>query len=143
MKQIAATGTRTLYVAFAASSGSGMGWLIGQSPAWTTVGAIMGLGIAAMILVFRVRPIVAVSVGTGAGVGAYVGGTIVGVLCEPQGCAVFEATAATVTGVGALVGIGLVVALATRSFDEFREATEQGRKPPTTGCGTGDDSVSD
>jgi len=141
MNQPASVGSRTLYVAFAAALGAGLGWLVGQSPAWTTVGAIMGLGIAAMVLVLRVRPIVAVSVGTGAGIGAYVGGTIVGVLCEPQGCTAFEVTAATITGIGALVGIGLVVALATRSFDEYREATERGRKPPATGGG--DDSASD
>jgi len=143
MNQSADLGARTLYVALAAAIGAGLGWLIGSSPAWTTVGTIMGLGTAAMILVYRVRPFVAIPVSIGAGIGAYVGGTIVGVLCEPQGCVAFEATAAAVTGLGALVGIGLVVALATRSFDEYREAVEQGRKPPTTGCSTGDGPPSD
>ncbi|MEA2000935.1 MAG: hypothetical protein U9N84_03485 [Actinomycetota bacterium] len=135
--------TRMLYVALAAMIGAGIGWLIGSSPAWTTVGTIMGLGTALMIQVYRVRPFVAITVSIGAGIGAYIGGTIVGVLCEPQGCAAFEATAATITGVGALVGIGLVVALATRSFDEYRDAAEQGRQPPTTGCNTGDGPSSD
>ena len=143
MNQSAALSTRTLYVALAAAIGAGFGWLIGSSPAWTTVGTIMGIGTALMILVYRVRPFVAIPVSIGAGIGAYVGGTIVGVLCEPQGCAAFEATAATVTGVGALVGIGLVVALATRSFDEYRDAIEEGRQPPTTGCNTGDRPPSD
>jgi len=143
MNQSADLGARTFYVALAAAIGAGLGWLIGSSPAWTTVGTIMGLGTAAMILVYRVRPFVAIPVSIGAGIGAYVGGTIVGVLCEPQGCVAFEATAATVTGLGALVGIGLVVALATRSFDEYREAVEQGRKPPTTGCNTGEGPTSD
>ena len=59
-----------------------------------------------------------------------------GVLCEPEGCVAFEAGAAIITGIGALVGIGLVVALATRSFDEYSDAVDRGQKPPATGCST-------
>lgn len=127
--------SRVLPVALATVAGASIGRLVGQDTAWTIVGAVIGLGTVTMIVIVGVRPIVAIPVAVGAGIGAYVGGTIVGVLCEPTGCAAFEAGAATVTGVGALVGIGLVVALATRSFDEYNEAIERDQIPPTTGCG--------
>lgn len=127
----------------AAALGGFAGWLTGQSLGWGVVGAVIGLGVAVLIVVFGIRPIVAVPVGFGAGIGAYLGGTIVGVLCEPKGCPAFQATAATATGLGTLVGIGMVVALATRSFDEYREATDRGANPPTTGCSTGDEPDSD
>jgi hypothetical protein len=99
-----------------------------------TIGAVMGLGIAVMIVIYEVRPLVAAPVGIGAGIGAYLGGTIVGVLCEPAGCPAFETVAATTTGIGALVGIGLVVALATKSFDEFQESRRLGTPPATSSC---------
>lgn len=115
--------------------GGALGWLVESTVAWITIGAVVGFGVSAMIVVFGVRPLVAAPVGIGAGIGAYLGGTIVGVLCEPAGCPAFEATAASATGIGALVGIGLVVALATRSFDEYQEAIERGTPPPTSSCG--------
>jgi len=127
-KRLAIIGAATLV-------GSVAGWAVDRSAAWATIGAVVALGIAAMILILGVRPLVAAPVGVGAGIGAYLGGTIVGVLCEPAGCPGFEAVAATTTGIGALVGIGLVVALATRSFDEYREAIERGARPPTSSCG--------
>lgn len=101
--------------------GAAAGWLVEQTAAWMLVGAVTGSGTAGMIALAGVRPVVAVPVGVGAGVGAYLGGTIVGVLCEPAGCPAFQAATSILTGVGALVGIGLVVALATRSFDEYHE----------------------
>lgn len=126
---------RWLPIVTAGVIGGALGWLVESTVAWITIGAVVGLGIAAMIIVFGVRPLVAAPVGIGAGIGAYLGGTIVGVLCEPAGCPAFEAAAATTTGIGALVGIGLVVALATRSFDEYQEAMERGAPPPTSSCG--------
>ncbi len=103
---------------------------------WAIVGGLGGLATALLILVYRVRPVVAVPVAISTAIGAYVGGTIIGVLCEPEGCPAFQAFGAFATGLGALVGVGLVVALATRSFDEFREAAAQqssDEKPPDTG----------
>jgi hypothetical protein len=126
---------RWLPVAAATALGAAVGWMVDRTVAWTTIGAVVGLGIAVMIVWYQVRPLVAAPVGIGAGVGAYLGGTIVAVLCEPSGCIAFEATAAITTGIGALVGIGLVVALATRSFDEYREAQQRGAPPPTSSCG--------
>lgn len=126
---------RLALIAAAMLVGAIIGWAVDRSAAWATIGAIVALGIAVMILIFGIRALVAAPVGIGAGIGAYLGGTIVGVLCEPAGCPAFEAIAATTTGVGALVGIGLVVALATRSFDEYQEAINRGAPPPTSSCG--------
>ena len=126
---------RWLPIAGTALVGAVLGWMVDRTLAWATIGAVVGLGVAVMIVWYRVRPLVAAPVGIGAGIGAYLGGKIVAVLCEPAGCPAFEATAATTTGLGALVGIGLVVALATRSFDEYREAQERGAPPPTSSCG--------
>mgnify|MGYP001814798157 CR=1 FL=1 len=107
-------------IAVAAAFGGALGALV--DPIWAIVGGLTGLGTALLISVYLIRPVVAIPVAVGAGIGAYVGGTIVDVLCEPEGCPAFVAFGATVTGIGALVGIGLVVALATRSFDEYRES---------------------
>lgn len=129
---------RWIPVATATAFGAVVGWMVDRTLVWTTIGAVVGLGIAVMIVWYHVRPLVAVTVGVGAGLGAFLGGRIVAVLCEPSGCPAFEATAATTTGIGALVGIGLVVALATRSFDEYREAQERGAPPPTSSCAVDD-----
>lgn len=104
----------------AAAIGAVLGALMG--PVWAIVGGLTGLATALLISVYRIRAVVAVPVAIGAGIGGYVGGTIIGVLCEPEGCPAFEAFGAVTTGIGALVGVGLVVALATRSFDEYRES---------------------
>jgi hypothetical protein len=122
--------TATITVITATGGGALLGLLIGRDAVWTTVGALLGLGTAALIVIMGVRPVVAIPVALGGGIGAFVGGSIVGVLCEPGGCAVFEAAAATITGIGALVGIGLVVALVTRSFDEYYETRQQRSQPP-------------
>lgn len=127
----------------AAVAGGFGGFLVDRTVTWGLIGAIVAAGIAVMVIWFRVRPLVAAPVGIGAGIGAYLGGTIVGVLCEPAGCAAFEATAAITTGLGALVGIGLVVALASRSFDEYRESQRRGAPPATSSCGVEDRPDSD
>lgn len=126
------TGAAIGFVVLAGVVGAAVGWLVGETIGWLLVGAITGAGTAGLITLGGVRAVVAIPVGVGAGVGAFVGGTIVGVLCEPSGCPAFEATAALLTGVGALIGIGLVVALATRSFDEYHEsvARRDRQKPP-------------
>jgi hypothetical protein len=143
MNDFALTSRSAVSIAGSAFAGAISGWLIGQSVPWCAVGGVVGAGIAAMILLVGVRPIVAVPVGIGAGIGAYVGGTIVGVICEPQGCPAFQATAGIITGIGALVGIGLVVALATRSFDEYHAAVAKRVDPPVTACKAEDPEDSD
>ncbi len=78
----------------------------------------------------------ALSVVLGGVIGLVLGRSIVRVLCRPTGCPAVEWTAAAATAAGAVVGIGLVVALATRSFDEYREAVAAQRPPPEPGCET-------
>jgi hypothetical protein len=112
--------------------------LFGGDGAWIIVGAGIGLAFGIAVVVLRIRAIVALSVAIGTVIGALLGKSIVRALCLPSSCPAAEGGAAVVTGVGAFIGVGLVVALATRSFDEHREAIAAGRPPPTPGCETGD-----
>ncbi|MFQ5554948.1 MAG: hypothetical protein ACE5GC_06215 [Acidimicrobiia bacterium] len=103
-----------------------------------TVGALVG-GLTGALFGFAasatgVRPLVTLIVGSGTLVGFVLGRGVVRVLCAPSGCPATEWTAGAATGVGALIGVGLVVALATRSFDEYREAVAANRPPPEPGC---------
>ena len=124
-------------IAAATTIGALVGALMGV--VWAIIGGLVGLATAVLISIYRVRPVVAIPVAVAAGIGAYVGGTIIGVLCEPEGCPAFEAFGALTTGLGALVGVGLVVALATRSFDEYRESVARratDELPPDTRPGS-------
>ena len=122
-RRLATTSSATLI-------GALIGWALGGTAVWALVGGVSGGSAGVMIAYLRVRPVVGVSVAVGAGVGSFIGATIVRVLCEPEGCPAFEAGAGLATGIGALVGIGLVVALATRSFDEHREQSKGTQTEP-------------
>ncbi len=86
------------------------------------LGAVTGL-VAAR---FEVRTAVAAAVTAGAVTGAFIGRSVVAVICLPETCAGLEAVAAVLTGIGAFLGVGIIAALVTRSFDEFREGREVG-----------------
>lgn len=122
-------GTAAAFTAIGAVAGG----ILGGNPG-LAIGAALGLaaGVAAHYL--QVRPLVGISVAASGAVGAILGRSVVSVLCAPSGCPAAEWLAATVTAIGAVVGVGLVVALAMRSFDEYREAIEADRPPPTAGC---------
>ena len=122
--------------------GAGAGRLVGSTATWLVVGAVIGLAVAVMIVVLEMRILVALPVGAGTGVGAYLGATVVGAVCQPAGCPAFETAAAVTTGIGALVGVGLVVALVARSFDEYRDSQRRGAPPATSSCNA-DDGPSD
>ncbi len=115
------------------------GSLIGGT-AWVVAAAVVA-GIAGVAAgAAGMRPLVALAIAVGTIGGALVGRGVVRALCLPGSCPGLEATAAVITGVGALIGVGLVVALVTRSFDEYHEAVAANRPPPTPGCETdGDD----
>jgi hypothetical protein len=113
----------------AAAAGAIVGWLAGGAAAAAAAGAL-GLLTGIAVGPIGVRPTVAVPVAVGGAVGFVLGRSVVRVLCAPQGCVAVEWIAGIATAIGALVGVGLVVALASRSFDEYREALTSGRPPP-------------
>lgn len=108
------------------------GWLVGDViggavARWTLAA---GGGLAAIaVAAAKVRWLVAVPVISAAFIGALLGRGVVRALCLPAGCPLTEAVAAVLTGLGALVGVGLVVSLATRSFEEYRQASATHRAP--------------
>jgi hypothetical protein len=115
--------------------GAATGLVLG-GPLWT--GALGAAGLLAGLVAARagIRPLVALAVLAGTLGGALVGRGIVRALCLPGSCVGLEVTAAVATGIGALIGIGLVVALVTRSFDEYHEAIARRETPPEPGCET-------
>jgi len=115
--------------------------LFGAEGVWIVVGAVAGLAFGIAVVALKIRAVVALSVAFGTVIGALLGKSIVHALCLPSECPAAESGAAVVTAIGAFIGVGLVVALATRSFDEHREAIAAGRPPPTPGCETGDNSA--
>ena len=102
-----------------------------------TVGAVaLGLiGAIVGVVVTRagVRWLVAIPVVVGTVAGAVLGWAVTHAFCRPDGCPVGESVAATLTGVGSFIGVGLVVALATRSFDEYRESAAARYADPDAG----------
>jgi hypothetical protein len=80
------------------------------------------------------RATVALALVASLAIGAIIGQGIVHALCLPAGCVGAESVAAVVTGIGALIAMGLVVALVTRSFEEYHEAVAARRPPPEPGC---------
>ena len=67
----------------------------------------------------------------GAMAGALVGASIVETICLPGVVrSPRDATAAGVSAIAAFIGVGLVAALVTRSFDEYNEHVAAGQDPP-------------
>ena len=106
-------------VLLAAAGGAG-GFIIGPagSVALGLVGGLLGF----VVVRAGVRWLVAIPVVVGTVAGAVLGWAVTHAFCRPEGCPVGETIAATLMGVGSFIGVGLVVALATRSFDEYRES---------------------
>ncbi len=132
--------TRGITVIGGATGGMLPGLLL-AGPIGALVGTVVGAALGAIADRASVRPVVAISVIAGASTGAFVGAAIARVLCLPATCVWIEIVAGIVTGVGALIGVGLIAALTARSFDEYREAMDANRPPPTTGCSRDDDCV--
>ncbi|HHC07433.1 MAG TPA: hypothetical protein ENK55_01770, partial [Actinobacteria bacterium] len=96
---------------------------------------VLGAALGYLAARLGVRPVVSGSVLVGAAVGALVGSAIARTLCLPGTCRAVEVAAGLAGGLGAFVGVGIVVALVVRSFDEYREAASRGAPPKITGCG--------
>ncbi len=107
---------------------AGAGTILGLP--WAIAGAIVGVAAGMGAAAGGIRPFVAVAVGAGTLGGILVGRGVVKALCLPGSCVELEVAGALITGLGALVGVGLVVALVTRSFDEYHEALAANRPPP-------------
>jgi MFS family permease len=114
------------FVSIAICAGAGLvpGWLLGDRTG-ALIGAAIGTLFGLIADRFQVRTVVAAAVTAGTLTGALVGSSIVAVICLPGTCVGYEIGAAILTGLGAFVGIGIIVALATRSFDEYREGRDR------------------
>jgi ABC-type Fe3+ transport system permease subunit len=99
------------------------------------VGAVLGFIVART----GVRWLVAIPVVVGTVAGAVLGWAVTHAFCRPDGCPVGESIAAALTGVASFIGIGLVVALATRSFDEYRESAAAQYTDPNAGSDSTDE----
>lgn len=106
------------------------GWVGGAA------GAVLGIAFAFGASRANVRPAITMTVFVGAMTGVLIGSSIVQTICLPESCAALEAAGGVVIGLASLVGVGIVAALVTRSFDEYNEKVEAGEPPPTAGCET-------
>ena len=123
---IAATVVTTLF-------GIITGFLVAGGPT-AVVGALLGAGIGIVAGRANVRPAITMTVFVGAMTGVLVGASIVETICLPGSCVGLELVSGAVVGAASFVGVGLVAALVTRSFEEYRDSVDEGRPPPTPGC---------
>lgn len=109
------------------------GWLVAGPPT-AVIGALLGAAIGIIAGRANVRPSITMTVFVGSMTGVLIGASIVETICLPASCVGLELTAGAVVGAASFVGVGLVAALVTRSFEEYREALDEGRPPPAPGC---------
>ena len=64
--------------------------------------------------------------------GAVVGWVVTRLGCLPEGCLGWQVIVAAISGLGAAIGIGVVVVLSIRSLDEWRRPNGRGDSEPTT-----------
>ncbi len=113
-----------LVVVVAAGGGALMGSSMGA-----VLGGGAGLVAAVAAGVAGMRPLVTLVVAVATVAGIVAGQSVVAALCRPGSCVPLEITGAAISGVGALVGTGLVVALVARSFDEYRDGSPSRERP--------------
>ena len=115
--------------------GAVTGWLIFGSgflgiALGATLGAAFGFGAGRA----NVRPGVAMTVFVGAMTGGLIGSSVVSTICLPGSCVTLEVTAGIIIAGASFVGVGVVAALVTRSFDEYHERLDAGLPPTDVGC---------
>jgi hypothetical protein len=108
--------------------------LLLAGPIGGAIGATIGAAMGVVAERADVRTVVALAVIAGTATGVFIGASIASVLCAPASCLGIEIIAGVVTGIGAFIGVGMIAALTTRSFDEYHAAIAARRPPPTTGC---------
>jgi hypothetical protein len=118
--------------------GAVTGWLIGGTPAMILTAAVFG-GLAVLGARANIRPAIVSVVLAATMAGGLIGSGIVEAICLPSSCSTLEATGGVVTAILTFVGVGLVAALVTRSFDEYNEREAAGLPPTGIGCETDDE----
>jgi len=110
-------------------------WLIfGSSITAVVLGALLGAAFGFGAARANVRPGIAMTVFVGAMTGGLIGSSVVSTICLPSTCVPLEITAGIVTAIAAFIGVGIVAALVTRSFDEYNERIDAGLPPTGVGC---------
>lgn len=110
-------------------------WLIfGSSIVAVVLGALLGAAFGFGAARANVRPGVAMTVFVGAMTGGLIGSSVVATICLPDTCVPLEITAGIVTAIASFIGVGIVAALVTRSFDEYNERLDAGLPPTEVGC---------
>jgi hypothetical protein len=124
-------------IAVNAAFGAVTGWLLLGIPG-AAGGMALGAAFGYTAARFNVRPAVAMTVFVGAMAGGLIGSSIVSTICLPDACTTLEVVAGVVTAIASFVGVGIVAALVTRSFDEYNERADAGLPPTEVGCEVGD-----
>jgi hypothetical protein len=125
--------TDILSIAINAAFGAVTGWLLLGTPG-AFGGMVLGAAFGYAAARFNVRPAVAMTVFVGAMAGGLIGSSIVSTICLPDTCTALEVIAGIVTAIASFVGVGIVAALVTRSFDEYNERVDAGLPPTGVGC---------
>jgi hypothetical protein len=113
--------------------GAVTGWLI-SGTFGAAIGAVL-FGVLAFVGVrASIRPAVITTVLVGTMAGGLFGSSIVQAICLPSSCPALEAASGIVAAVLSFIGVGLVAALVTRSFDEYNEREAAGLPPTGVGC---------
>lgn len=103
-----------------------------------TFGAVVGASLFGMLALAgvraNVRPAIVATVLVGTMTGWLIGSSIVEAICLPANCPALEAIGGIVGAVISFIGVGLVAALVTRSFDEYNEREAAGLPPTGVGC---------
>lgn len=129
---VASTGVSTLF-------GAITGWLIAGVPGAGVAAVFFGM-LALMGARANIRPAIVSTVLVGTMAGVLIGSSIVEAICLPGSCPALEATGGIAVALISFVGVGLVAALVTRSFDEYSEREAAGLPPTGVGCENPDDS---
>jgi hypothetical protein len=109
------------------------GFLVG-GPFGAVMGAILFGMLAFAGVRANVRPAIVATVLVGTMTGWLIGASIVEAVCLPSNCLALETFGGLVGAVISFIGVGLVAALVTRSFDEYYEREAAGLPPTGVGC---------
>lgn len=109
------------------------GWLIAGTIGAIVSGVVFGL-LAFLGALSNIRPAIVSVVLVATMAGGLIGSSIVEAICLPSSCTPLEAAGGMVTAVLTFIGVGLVAALVTRSFDEYNEREAEGLPPTEVGC---------